>query len=175
MRYVQHRNNNNTWHAKDGGATARDVALFAARYKRSDGATAWCFVVTEGLGWVEARHVRDVVHMTRADGALAVWVSDGTFAQVVWRKPDAPVIEPTPTLDDDDLVLLHHAVDDQYLLCTCSYDVSSRSGGNAIGATLRWVMDEDDASRLPRREALTVSRAIIALTDDRAIEIEELS
>ncbi len=172
MRSVNNRNNNNAWHAKEGEATARDVEQFAARYMRSSGGTAWCVVVAEGLGWVKARHVRDVMAMTRADGALVVWVSDGTSAQVVWRKPDAPVIG---MLDDDDLVLLRHAASGQYLLCTYSDDVASISGGNAIGTTLRWVMDEDDASRLTRRDARTVSRAIIALTDDRAIEIEELS
>lgn len=168
-------NNNNAWHAKNGDATARDVEQFAARYKRSDGATAWCVVVTEGLGWIEARHVRDVMAMTRADGALVVWVSDGMFAQVVWRKPDAPI---APTLDDDDdlaLVRVRSVSRGQYMRGRVTDDVGTLCNGSPTRVELAWVRDKDDASWLTRATARKVSAAYIALADDPDVEIEPIT
>jgi len=85
MRLIDHTNNNEAWRAKTGEANARQVADFARMYQRHD-ASAWAAAVTEGEGWVSARHIRDVVGCVRSDGAVAVWVSDGAFAQCVWRK-----------------------------------------------------------------------------------------
>lgn len=89
MRLLEHRNNNNAWNHKHGDACARDVAKFAKSYQRSAGATAWAVVVVEGLNWISAHHIRDVISMTRSVGALVVWVSDGNFAQCIWNKGGA--------------------------------------------------------------------------------------
>lgn len=84
MRLVDHKNNNAWWQKKINAANAEQVAEFAKGYKLVE-PCAWAVVVTEGEGWIGAAHVRDVVTATRADGAVAVWVSDGLFAQCVWR------------------------------------------------------------------------------------------
>ncbi len=85
MRLLEHRNNVPWWNAKEGEANSRQAAEFAAKYKLAEPG-AWAVTLTEGEGWIGAGHVRDVMSATRADGALVVWISDGTFAQVVWRK-----------------------------------------------------------------------------------------
>jgi len=85
MRLINHPNNARHWHAKQNEATAAQVAAFAKDYKRGDEASAWAVTVTEGADWIAASHVRDVVDATHAEGAVRVWVSDGVFAQCVWR------------------------------------------------------------------------------------------
>ena len=84
MRMIEHKNNTKWWNAKNGEAKAEQVAAFAKAYKKAD-AGAWAVTVTEGADWVGAAHVRNVVDATRAAGAVCVWVSDGLFAQCVWR------------------------------------------------------------------------------------------
>lgn len=86
MRKLEHENNTNWWQNKIGAASSRQIAEFAKQFQRGDGATAWCVAVTEGDWFVGAEHVRNVVDATRANGAVAVWVSDGRFAQCVWRR-----------------------------------------------------------------------------------------
>lgn len=86
MKKMDHINNSTWWQSKIGDASSRQIAEFAKQFQRGDGATAWAVAVTEGEGFVGAEHVRNVVDATRADGAVAVWVSDGQFAQCVWRK-----------------------------------------------------------------------------------------
>jgi hypothetical protein len=81
---IEHKNNTPWWNAKQGEATAEQVAAFAKAY-RTGGAGPWAVAVTEGAEWVGADHVRHTVDATRAAGAVCVWVSDGTFAQCVWR------------------------------------------------------------------------------------------
>lgn len=85
MRMIEHKNNTPWWHAKNGEATAAQVAEFAKAYQTED-AVAWAVTVTEGEDWIAADHVRHVMAATRAEGAVTVWVSDGNFAQCVWRK-----------------------------------------------------------------------------------------
>lgn len=85
MRKLEHRSNSKWWNKKVGQANAEQVAEFAKGYKKED-VGAWAVTVTEGEGWIGATHVRDVLAATRADGAVAVWVSDGRFAQCVWRR-----------------------------------------------------------------------------------------
>lgn len=87
MKKVDHKNNNPWWQAKQGEATAEQIAAFAKEYKKAD-AGAWAVTVTEGAEWVGADHVRHVVDATRANGVVTVWVSDGAFAQVVWCKSE---------------------------------------------------------------------------------------
>lgn len=88
MKKVEHKNNNAWWQAKQGEATAEQIAAFAKVYQKSD-AAAWAVTVTEGAAWIGADHIRHVAAAMRADGAVCVWVSDGTFAQVVWRASEA--------------------------------------------------------------------------------------
>lgn len=88
MKKVEHKNNNPWWQAKQGEATSEQIAAFAKEYQKAD-AGAWSVAVTEGADWIGADHIRHVVDHTRADGAVCVWVSDGTFAQVVWRASEA--------------------------------------------------------------------------------------
>ena len=85
MRLIDHTNNNEAWRAKTGEANARQVADFARMYQRHD-ASAWAVAVMETYGHVEADHIKNVVAKCVRDGAVAVWVSDGVFAQCVWRK-----------------------------------------------------------------------------------------
>lgn len=85
MKIQKHKNNSKLWNKKVGEANAEQVAAFAKEYQKADGA-AWCVNVTEGRGWIAANHVRNTFNATRADGAVAVWVSDGHFAQCIWRK-----------------------------------------------------------------------------------------
>jgi pyruvate-formate lyase-activating enzyme len=88
MKRIEHKNNNPWWQAKVGDATAEQVAEFAKVYQKAE-AGARPVTVTEGVDWVGADHIRRVVDHTRAEGAVCVWVSDGTFAQVVWRASEA--------------------------------------------------------------------------------------
>lgn len=85
MRLLKHENNSKWWSKKTGEANAEQVTEFAREYKKED-VGAWAVTITEGEGWIGAGHVRDVMAATRADGAVAVWISDGRFGQVVWRK-----------------------------------------------------------------------------------------
>lgn len=84
MKLVDHANNGKWWNKKISEANSRQVAEFAKGYQLVDPG-AWAVVVTEGREWIAGSHVRDAVAMTRAEGAVAVWVSDGLFAQCVWR------------------------------------------------------------------------------------------
>lgn len=87
MRLINHTNNNPRWHAKQGEATAEQVAAFAKEYQKAD-AWAWAVVVTETADSVWGDHIDHVVDNTKSDSSLVVWVSDGNFAQVVWRKSE---------------------------------------------------------------------------------------
>lgn len=84
MKLLEHANNGQWWNKKVGEANAEQVAAFANEYQKTD-AGAWAVVVTEGREWIAASHVRDAVSMTRAEGAMAVWISNGRQAQCVWR------------------------------------------------------------------------------------------
>jgi hypothetical protein len=85
MKKVEHKNNTPWWQAKQGEANAEQIAAFAKVYQKSD-AVAWAVTVTEGVDWVGADHIRHVAAAMQAEGAVTVWVSDGLFAQCVWRK-----------------------------------------------------------------------------------------
>lgn len=85
MKLIEHVNNNKWWHLKSGNATPEEVSQFAKDYQCVN-ADAWAVTVIEGANWIGATHVRDVVDAVRNEGALVVWVSNGTLSQVVWRK-----------------------------------------------------------------------------------------
>lgn len=85
MRLIEHKNNSAWWSAKNGRAGAEDIAKFAKQYQRED-AGAWCVMVREGEDWVEAEHVRALERVMLWEGIEAVWVSDGSNAQCVWRR-----------------------------------------------------------------------------------------
>lgn len=86
MKKLEHKGNSNWWSKKVGEANAEQVAEFAKQYQRGDGATAWCVTVTEGKDWISAGHIRDVMAVPQIDASLVVWISDGRFAQCVWRR-----------------------------------------------------------------------------------------
>lgn len=86
MKILEHGSNSNWFSKKVGQANAEQVASFAKQYQRGDGATAWCVVVAEGKDWISASHVRDIMAILQLDESLAVWVSDGRFAQCVWLR-----------------------------------------------------------------------------------------
>lgn len=88
MRIVKHKNNTPWRQAKQGEATAEQIAAVAKTFQKAD-ANAWAVAITEGEDWISADHIRRVVELPRAKGAVAVWVSDGLFAQCVWRKSEA--------------------------------------------------------------------------------------
>lgn len=87
MKLLEHENNNDRWQAKEGDASAGQIVHFAADYQTVD-EKAWAVCVTEGVDWIAADHVRQTGRAMRANGAIAVWVSDGGDAQCVWRKPE---------------------------------------------------------------------------------------
>lgn len=85
MRLLEHENNSAWWQAKEGDAEWRQVARFAFDFQDSD-EDAWAVCVTEGVDWIAADHISHTGAAVRAEGAVAVWVSDGSEAQCVWRR-----------------------------------------------------------------------------------------
>lgn len=87
MRLLKHKDNAAWWMAKEGHATAEQIARFAREYQRVEGHGMMGVVtVAEGAGWVSGYQIGSVVTCTCMEEAVAVWVSNGYSAQVVWRK-----------------------------------------------------------------------------------------
>lgn len=84
MKLVDHKNNCRWWHKKINHANAEQVAEFAKCYQLVEPG-AWAVTVTEGFDWIGAGNISIAVTATRAGGAIAVWISNGLFAQCIWR------------------------------------------------------------------------------------------
>ena len=141
MTLKKHKNNEAWWHAKNGEATHEQVAEFARGYQKYS-AGAWAVCVAEGADWIAAHPVADVMAHTRGVGAVAVWVSDGHFAKVVWRKGGLPAWrDPAAELPDDDIQVVLRRSSDAYPL-----EMGVRDGGVWYQADLPGTTVDEDAA-----------------------------